>query len=324
MMKVKIVFIGTSSFACPALNALSKDKAFELLGVITQPDKEKGRNLELEPPPVKTLAQRLNLEIFQPEKIKDQPAIEKVKKWNPDIIIVAAYGQILPDAIINIPKFGCLNIHASLLPKYRGAAPIQWAILNGETSTGVTIMKIAPELDAGDIIAQAEIPILSSDNSQTLHDRLANLGAKLIVETIPLYINGSIKPEPQDHSKAIYARKLTKEDGIIDWSLSATALWNKVRAFNPWPGAFTFIPTNEKPVMLKIWEATPEEGSFNPPGTIIKADKEAFMVSCGSGLLNLTTVQLEGRKKMSWPEFLNGTRIQPGLRFLVPPINNKT
>ena len=226
------------------------------------------------------------------------------------MIVVAAYGQILPPAILDLPKFGCLNVHTSLLPKYRGAAPIQWAILNDEPETGVTIMQMDPGLDTGPMLTQETTGIEAQDNAETLHDRLAQLGAALLVRTIPDFVAGKIKPRPQPAEDASYARKLTKEDGLLDWTQPARALWNRVRAFTPWPGAFTHRQTTP-PRLLKIWQAEIVEQS-GEPGVVLQADKSGIVVGCGQQALRILSLQLEGGRKLSVPEFLAGHSLKSG------------
>src|SRR5665213_1923194 len=236
---MKIVFMGTAELSCASLEKLAGK--FSVIAVVTQPDKPRGRELKLQFSPVKILAEKLKLPVVQPVKARDEKFISELRELQPDLIIVVAYGQILPQAILDLPRFGCVNVHTSLLPKYRGASPIQSAILNGEMETGVTIMEMDAGLDTGAIISQARTPILPADNSQTLHDRLAQLGAKLLVETIPDYVAGKILPKPQSAEGASYAAKIKKEDGKVEWNDPAEKILNRLRAFTPWPGAFTFL-----------------------------------------------------------------------------------
>src|SRR5271168_5246745 len=259
---MKIVFMGTAELSCASLEKLAGKRS--VIAVVTQPDKPKGRELKLQFSPVKILAEKLKLPVLQPLKARDEKFISGLRELQPDLIVVVAYGQILPQSILDLPKFGCVNVHTSLLPKYRGASPIQSAILNGETETGVTIMKMDAGLDTGEIISQARTPILPEDNSQTLHDRLAQLGAELLVETIPDYVTGKISPKPQPAEGASYAAKIKKEDGKIDWNEPAEKILNRLRAFTPWPGAFTFLagePKASRPAGLKIWKAETVEQS---------------------------------------------------------------
>lgn len=314
-MSLRFVFIGTAELACASLEALVRANLGLLVGVVTQPDRPKGRALKLQPPPVKQSAERLNLPVFQPAKVRQDSALETLAGWQPDLIVVAAYGQILPPRLLELPRYGCLNVHTSLLPKYRGAAPIQAAILNDDAETGVTIMKIDAGLDTGDLLTKVVTPILPSDNAQTLHDRLASLGAELLIETIPGYVSGEIKPCPQPAEGASYAGKITKEAGHLDWSQPARALWNRVRAFTPWPGAFTFEPAEPQGRLLKIWEAEVVDGMAGQPGQILKADASGVVVGCGENALRILTLQREGKRRLGAAEFLAGHNLPAGLRL---------
>jgi len=238
---MRIVFMGTAELSCASLETLAGDEKYFVAAVITQPDKPKGRDLKLQPSPVKSLALKLNLPVLQPARARDEQFIAELRGLKPDLIVVVAYGHILPQTILDLSEFGCLNVHTSLLPKYRGAAPIQWAIANGETETGVTVMKMDAGLDTGPIISQRRIPILPEDDSATLHDRLARLGAELLAQTIPDFVAGKVQPQPQPVEGVGHAPKIKKEDGRIDWNLPAKTIWNRLRAFTPWPGAFTFL-----------------------------------------------------------------------------------
>ena len=257
---------------------------------------------------------RHNLPVLQPEKARDEAFLGELRALAPDLIAVAAFGQILPKSILDLPRFGCLNVHTSLLPKYRGAAPIQWAILNGEAETGVTIMKIAPALDSGDILAQASTPIRPEDDSATLHDRLAQMGAELLVRTIPDYVAGKLVPRPQPAEGASYAPKITKQDGRIDWQQPARVIWNRVRGLVPWPGAYTHVPASPQPQLLKIWQAevVPAIGT---PGEVLQADKNGVVVACGEEALRILALQREGGRRLKAQEFLAGHPLQPGLRL---------
>jgi len=315
MQPLRIVFMGTAELACPSLAALLAGPQFKLVAVVTQPDKPKGRNLSVQPGPVKQLALEHGLSVLQPEKARNTEFITALKALEPDLVVVAAYGQILPETILPIPRFGCINVHASLLPKYRGAAPIQWAILNDETETGVTIMKIDAGLDTGDIIAQVTTPIYPHDNALTLHDRLAKLGAELLVQVIPDYVAGKIQPRPQPKEGATYAPKIQKEHGKIDWAQPARAIWNQVRAFVPWPGAFTYLPGTTRPVLLKIWRAEIVPGTTGSPGEILRADKTGIHVACGKDSLRILELQPQDRRRMTAQEFIAGHKLSPGDRL---------
>lgn len=318
MARLRIIFMGTPALAGLSLEALLRQPVFELVGVVTQPDRPKGRELKLQPSPVKEVAVQAGLPVLQPEKARDKDSIAELRRWQPELITVAAYGQILPREILDLPRFGCLNVHTSLLPKYRGAAPIQWAILNGDSETGVTIMKMDAGLDTGDILTQRATPIRTSDNAQTLHDRLAQLGADLLVQTIPDYVAGKISPRPQPADGVSHAPKLKKEDGRIDWKMPAKAIWNRIRAFTPWPGAFTFLPVEPQPQLLKIWEVeVVQEGG--PPGEILRADKGGVVVGCGQDALRIVTLQREGGRRMTVPEFLAGHPLKPGQKLTIGP-----
>ena len=330
MAALRIIFMGTPELSCASLEKLAHDKNFQIVAVVTQPDKPKGRELKPQPSPVKILAQKLNPPVLQPAKARDEKFISELRELKPDLIAVVAYGQILPQAILDLPKSGCLNVHASLLPKYRGASPIQSAILNGETETGVTIMKMDAGLDTGGIPAQARTPILPEDNSQTLHDRLAQLGGELLVETIPDYVAGKIQPEPQPKEGVSYAAKIKKEDGRIDWNLSAQEILNRLRAFTPWPGIFTFLKIEQKPQLLKIWKAEiveeisdrdsalrcPDAAARRPyPGGILLADKNGIVAVCGEKALRILELQREGGRRLSAQEFLAGNPVNAGEKF---------
>jgi len=314
-MPLRIVFMGTAELACASLKALLDSLHFEIPGVVTQPDRPKGRGLQLQPSPVKKIATAAGLPVWQPGRAAHPDFLAELAALRPDLLVVAAYGQILPKSMLDLPRFGAVNVHASLLPKYRGAAPIQWAILNGEAETGVTIMKMAAGLDTGDILSRRSVPILPEDNSATLHERLAVLGAELLVPTILEYTSGGIIPQPQVESAATYARKITKEDGRLDWTQPAQTLWNQVRAFTPWPGAFTNLSENAARRLLKILRATIEDNLSGPPGEILQADKTGLVVACGQGALRLHELQLEGGRKMTATELLAGHPLQPGTKL---------
>jgi methionyl-tRNA formyltransferase len=311
---MKIVFMGTAELSCASLERLAADGRFSVVAVVTQPDKPKGRDLRLTPSPVKVLAEKLELPVFQPLKARDEGFISQIRDLEPDLMVVVAYGQILPQKLLDVPPHGCVNVHTSLLPKYRGAAPIQWAIADGEQETGVTLMKMDAGLDTGPVLAVRRTPILPTDNSQILHDRLAQLGAELLVETVPAYVAGCIPPQPQPAAGANYAAKIKKEDGQIDWHSPATKIWNRLRAFTPWPGAFTHLHLGPKPQLLKIWQAAPAEGS-GAPGTILAADKHGMVAACGQGALRILELQREGGKRLTAETFLAGCPLPPGTRL---------
>ncbi|MEY4386914.1 MAG: hypothetical protein RLY20_2197 [Verrucomicrobiota bacterium] len=314
MASLRIVFMGTPDLAAVCLDALLRAPEFQIIGVVTQPDRPKGRDLKLTPPPVKELALKHNLPVLQPVKARDPQFIEQLAAWQPDLITVAAFGQILPAAILELPKFGCLNVHTSLLPKYRGAAPIQTAILNGDAETGVTIMKMDVGLDTGAIVSVERTTIEPADNAQTLHDRLAQLGGALLVKTIPDYVSGKISPQPQPTEGVSHCAKIKKQDGAMDWKLPAHALWNRVRGFTPWPGAFTHFNSSGKPLLLKLWQVEPTTVA-GQPGEILSADKQGIVVACGEDALRIQVLQREGGRRVTAAEFLAGHPLAPGQRL---------
>ncbi|MGH7972998.1 MAG: methionyl-tRNA formyltransferase [Limisphaerales bacterium] len=312
--KLRIIFMGTAELSCPSLEALAGWSGCDLVAVITQPDRPKGRELRLEPPPVKVAASRAGLTVLQPERARDEVFVETIRQLNPDLIVVVAYGQILPQSLLDVPRFGCMNVHTSLLPKYRGAAPIQWAILHDEPETGVTIMKMDAGLDTGPILTQAPTPIRPTDTSESLHDRLAILGAELLLRTIPQFVAGGTHPQPQPTESASYAPKIKKEDGHIDWDQAARAVWNRVRALAPWPGAFSLLPRSPRPLMLKFWQAEVATVS-GKPGEILASSGAGIVVGCGDQALRVLTLQREGGRRLTAREFLSGLPLKPGTRL---------
>lgn len=312
MPHLRIIFMGTADLACASLAALGREPAFQIVAVVSQPDKPRGRDLQLQATPVKVAALAAGFPLLQPARARDPLFLDPLRQVQPDLIVVAAYGQILPQAILDLPRFGCLNVHTSLLPKYRGAAPIQWAILDGEPETGVTIMKMNAGLDTGDILTQAVTPIAPEDNAQTLHDRLAQLGGELLVRTIPDYVSGRIVPRPQPDEGVSYARKITKEDGQIDWTQPARVVWNRVRSLTPWPGAFTFQHVEEKPRLLKIWAAQIDQGRSGAAGAVLETDKTGIVIACGEGALRVLEIQREGGRRLKAGDFLLGNPIGRG------------
>lgn len=300
-MKPRIVFMGSPEFALPSLRALAN--TYPLVGVVTQPDRPAGRGRTLTPPPVKSLAQEIGLPVFQPYRLREPQAMAQLKEMQPDVIVVVAFGQILKPDVLDLPPFGCVNVHASLLPRWRGAAPIRAAILHGDEQSGVTIMRMDPGVDTGPILSQRAIPIQSDDNAETLSERLAQLGAELLLETLPGYLDGKLTPKPQDDSLATYAPMLKKEDGELDFNQSADQLARRVRAFYPWPSAFT----SWRGKMLKIQGAYPvEEFSTTPGERLIYQNRPAF--GTAKGILVLTEVQPAGKKPMPADVFLRGAR----------------
>ena len=305
---MKIVFMGTPDFAVGALEALV-EAGHDVVAVVTQPDKPKGRGKEMQVTPVKAYAMKHNIGVFQPVKIKTPEAVEILKGYGADLFVVAAFGQILSKEILDMPKYGCVNIHASLLPKYRGAAPIQWAILDGEKETGVTIMQMNEGLDTGDMLTKVIVPIEDTDTGESLFDKLAEAGAKLLIETIPQIEAGTVTPQPQDDSLSTYAKMIKKEMGQIDWNKEAVVLERLVRGMNSWPSAYTHF--NGK--TLKVWEAAVEvsEGKA-APGSVVEVTKDSIKVQTGQDLLVLKQIQLEGKKRMDVAAFLLGYKVEAG------------
>lgn len=308
--KTRVIFMGTADLACPSLIALAEHPQCEVIGVYTQPDRPAGRGQDLRKSPVKDCAEKLALQILQPKKLHDPSAIEELAALEPDLIVVAAYGQILPPAVLELPAHGCLNVHASLLPRHRGAAPIQWAILEGDAETGVTLMQMDKGLDTGEMVATKCTPIHPEDNAQTLHDRLAEIGAKLLSEKLSDYLAGKLSAQPQPKEGVTYAQKIEKIDGQIDWTQPAARIERQIRALTPWPGAFTSLPT-EKQRRLKITEANVSEASGSA-GMVLGADSSGIIIACGEGTLILQTIQREGAKKMTAAEFLRGFSLEYG------------
>ncbi len=310
-MPISVVFMGTAELACASLRALLQSSQFTVRAAVTRPDRPKGRDLKPQAPPVKKWAAEAGLPILQPEKARDPAFFERLAEFKPEVIVVAAYGQILPPSILDLPRLGCVNVHASLLPEYRGAAPIQWAILNGDAETGVTIMKMAAGLDTGDILSQSATRIGPEETGASLHDRLAVLGAELLVATLPRYAAGEIAARGQEEARASYARKITKEDGRLDWAQSAEALRNRVRAFTPWPGAYGFWTAQGRRRFLKIWRAQ-RVARQGRPGEVLQADREGLVIGCGRDALRVEELQLEGGRRMSAAEFLAGHELRIG------------
>jgi methionyl-tRNA formyltransferase len=310
---VKAVFFGTAEIARPSLAALHSSGFAKVIAVVSQPDRPSGRDLKLHPTPVKALAIERGIPVLQPERARSEEFLAKLRELKPDVIVVMAYGQILPASLLEIPAHGCVNIHTSILPKYRGAAPIQWAILKGDSETGVTLMKMDAGMDTGPIIAIARTPISPTDDAQTIHDRLGEIGAQLLVEKLPAYLNGSLQPTPQPEG-ATHARKITKEDGRLNWNEPARALWNKVRALTPWPGTYTYLPATPKPLLLKIWKADVVE-TTGSPGEILNISKVGLVIGTASESLRLLEVQREGAKRLPIRDFLPGAQFQVGQKL---------
>ncbi|MDO4276156.1 MAG: methionyl-tRNA formyltransferase [Eubacteriales bacterium] len=309
---MKIVYMGTPDFAVAPLRAMV-EAGYEVAGVVTQPDKPKGRGKTLTPTPVKEEALKHGITVYQPEKVRDPEFLETLKSIGPDIIVVAAFGQIIPKVILEMPEFGCINIHASLLPKYRGAAPIQQAVIDGEKESGVTVMKMETGLDTGDMISRTVVELSPEETGGTLFDKLSEAGAQLLVRTLPSIFDRTAvyEKQPQD-SPTPYAAMITKQMGLMDFNKSAEELERLVRGLNPWPSAYTFL----KGKTLKVWKSRIGSGeSSAEPGTVIQADKEGIHVACGSGILILTEIQLEGKKRMGAEAFLRGFKMENGIRF---------
>ncbi|MBQ8412562.1 MAG: methionyl-tRNA formyltransferase [Lachnospiraceae bacterium] len=304
---MKIVYMGTPDFAVYGLESIIK-AGHDVVAVITQPDKAKGRSKALIPTPVKACAMEHNIPVYQPEKVRDEETVELLRNIAPDAIVVAAYGQILPESILNIPPYGCINIHASLLPKYRGAAPIEWSIVNGETVTGVTTMYMEKGLDTGDMIEKVEVPIEKDDTGATLHDKLAVAGAGLIISTLEAIEAGTAERTKQNHEESCYASMLSKELGNIDFTKDAVSIERLIRGLNPWPCAYTTLDGKS----IKIYKADVVEKS-GTPGEIIEVTKKNFTIACGKDALLIRSLQPEGKKPMDTVAFLNGNKIEVGM-----------
>lgn len=308
---MKILFMGTPDFAAGILSAICEKSGHEVVAAVTQPDRPKGRSGALVASPVKEYALSLGIEVLQPDKIKAPGQADILKKYNADIFVVAAFGQILSKEILDIPPLGCINVHASLLPEYRGAAPIQWAIADGKKQTGVTIQKMNEGVDTGEIISSSVIDIADDETGGSLFDRLMEEGAKLIVDTLRLIEEGKATYTPQDDSRATYARMLKKEMGLIDFNKSAEEIERMIRAFTPWPGGYTYLGGK----LLKVLKCSAVSCDVSDPGCVIGVSKDDITVSCASGALRITQVQPEGKKQMSVHDFLLGKKITEGTRF---------
>jgi methionyl-tRNA formyltransferase len=308
---LKVVFLGTSEFSCPSLEILLAS-SHEILAVVTQPDRPKGRGQKRAFPPIKSLSLAKNLPVFQPERVQDPTFLEVLKSLHPDLIVVVAYGQILTSSVLSIPPRGCVNVHASLLPKYRGAAPIARAILAGETRTGVTTMFMDRGMDTGPILLTEETEIGDAETMGTLHGRLSGMGAHLLVRTFDGLEKGTITPRPQDPSQATYAPKIEKEEGRINWDTPAQQLFNLLRAFDPWPGAFTVWADRT----LKLFLPKLVEGeAMEAPGTVAHAAANGLRIATSQGYLLVRELQLENRPRMSVAEFLRGYPLKPGVHL---------
>ena len=305
-MALRIVFMGTPQFACPTLQMLI-DRGEQVVAVVTQPDRPKGRGQQTQAPPVKELAVQHAIPVLQPVKVRAPEAIEDIRALAPDLMVVVAFGQILPKALLEIPRFGCINVHASLLPRYRGAAPINWAIINGESEAGVTTMQMDVGLDTGDMLVKRATPISPDDDAQSLHDRLSIIGAEAMNDTLDLLAAGKLEPEKQDDTLSNYAPMLKKEDGRIDWQLPASSVARRISGVTPWPGAYAFLEGK----LLKLFRPAVGSGS-GIPGTILAADRSGLEVACNGGSVIIKELQLEGKRRMAVGDFLAGCRLLPG------------
>ncbi len=302
---IKTIFMGSPDFALPTLKRLAQ--AYQIVGVVTQPDREAGRGRVLTAPPVKLLAQELDLPVMQPARLREPAAMEQLFQWSPDLIVVAAFGQILRPAVLDLPRFGCINVHGSLLPRHRGAAPIQAAILSGDAQTGVTIMKMDPGVDTGPMLAQQTLRITPDDTASTLSQRMAEMGAQLLIETLPAYLAGELLPQPQPTEGATYAPMLKKEDGELDFNQPADDLARRVRAFSPWPGAFTTWQGRTLKILSAHAVNTPESLAAHKTGKELVYQGLPAVV-CGAGLLVIDEIQPAGKNSMTGKGFLNGAR----------------
>ena len=308
---MRVIFMGTPDFAVGTLEEIIH-AGHEVVLAVTQPDKPKGRGKAMQFPPVKECALEHDIEVFQPKRIRDDANVEYLKKYNADIIIVAAFGQILPKSILDMPRYGCVNVHASLLPKYRGAAPIQWAVINGDEITGVTTMRMDVGLDTGDMIAKREVRVAEDETGGSLFDKLTDVGAKLCVETMDMLEKGTATFTPQNNEMSTHTSMITKELGNIDWKKPAVEIERLIRGLNPWPSAYTHL--NNK--TFKIWKAkVVAEDSEYQPGCIVRANKHDLIVQTGAGQLALLEVQLEGKKRMEADAFLRGNQVEEGTFF---------
>ena len=309
---MRIVFMGTPEFAVPSLDALLHSE-HTVVGVVTQPDRPKGRGGVLTPSPVKTICQREQIAFLQPLKMKDPDFLEALQAWKPDLIAVAAFGRILPPAILEMPPRGCINVHGSLLPKYRGAGPIQWAIINGERETGITTMLMDAGMDTGDILLQERLPIGPEDTAGTLSSKLAEVGGRLLLETIRGLNAGTVVPRPQDHTQATMAPLLKKEDGAIDWTLPAITIAHRIRGLSPWPGAYTYAGEERWIICRAVPINADAETKETPPGMVVTITKDAMVVSTGQGLLAITEIQPANSRRMSMQSYVAGHPLPAGL-----------
>lgn len=308
---MKVIFMGTPDFAVGTLKSLIASR-HEVMAVVTQPDKPKGRGTAVQFPPVKEAALEEGIPVIQPRRVRDQETVEALEKIPADVIVVVAFGQIIPKEILTMKPYGCINVHAYLLPKYRGAAPIQWAVIDGEKESGVTTMQMDEGLDTGDMLLKAVVPLEEQETGGSLFDKLSDTGAALLLETLEGLEKGTIIPQKQGESPTAYAKMLRKDMGLIDWTKSAVEIERLVRGLNPWPSAYTHL--NGK--TLKIWQAKAgKENSGREPGEIVQVAKNSFAVQTGDGILEVTELQLEGKKRMETEAFLRGYQIEEGRKL---------
>ena len=308
---MKVIFMGTPDFSVPTLEAII-EAGHEVVLVVSQPDKAVGRSKALKYTPVKACAVSHGIEVFQPEKVRTEESVAYIKQFEPDIIIVEAFGQLVPKTILDLPKYGCVNVHASLLPKYRGASPIQWAVLNGESVTGVTTMRMAEGIDTGDMILKCEVPVAEDETGGSLFDKLSIAGAKLCVETMAAIENGTAVYTRQDDSQATHTKKIQKEMGSIDWSKDAEVIERLIRGLNPWQSAYTRLGDKN----VKIWRAKVVSHEMTAtPGCIVRVTKDSICVQAGNGVLEILELQMEGKKRMTADAFLRGFSVEEGTFF---------
>lgn len=310
---MKIVFMGTPEFAAASLKALVESNQYEIAAVVTQPDRPKGRGHKVMMSAVKEYALTQGLPVLQPERVKTPGFQEEMEKLQPELIVVAAFGQFLPKSLLDLPRFGCINVHASLLPRYRGAAPIHYAILKGETEAGVTIMQMDVGMDTGAMLSKVSVPVGPEMTQGELHDILKEKGAQLLLDTIPQLAAGNLQPVPQPAGEATYASLITRDMEKLDWNKTAEELHNQIRAFDPWPGSFILLPDGKR---LKIWKSRVLETTGQDlPGTVLRADSRGFWVACGQGSLEILECQPEGKKRMAATPFINGKHVKAGDRL---------
>ncbi|MGR3763810.1 methionyl-tRNA formyltransferase [Rossellomorea sp. NS-SX7] len=309
----KIVFMGTPDFSVPVLQSLLNAE-YEVIAVVTQPDRPVGRKRVMTPPPVKAEAMKHGIPVYQPEKIRNQEDLDEILALNPDLIVTAAFGQILPNELLEAPKHGCINVHASLLPELRGGAPIHYSIIQGKKKTGVTIMYMVEKLDAGDMISQVEVEIEDKDHVGTLHDKLSAAGSKLLIDTLPDLLSGKLTPKKQDDSKATFARNIKREQEKIDWTKSGEEIYNHIRGMHPWPVAYTTLDGT----VMKVWWGEKVNGTSSTPGEIIALHKDGFVVSTGNETaIKITDMQPSGKKRMSAVDYLRGAgaHLEEGMKL---------